>query len=245
MFDFSEFKRIAPEWSSRLHYHEQISSTSDEAHRLASEGAPHGTLVIAEQQTSGRGRRGAVWLSEPGDGLLFSIIIRPKSSREGWSRLALTAGLGIATCLNSEWSVPAELKWPNDIYIEGKKCCGILLESSSDYVVVGIGLNVAYSPEGNAFTSVWEHLGKPIAREELLYDILTAVWRELDDEQAFTEQLVRLRKLCLLTGKVISFISQGEQYSGKFIKIGETGEMLVKIDGQTLSYLNAEQIRIV
>src|SRR5210317_745264 len=123
MFDLQRFSEIAPGMSHQLRYHEQLESTNDEAHRIAAEGAEHGTVVLAEDQTKGRGRRGAAWLSESGEGLTFSIVLRPAFGKECYGRVALAAGLGIATALNDSYQLTAEVKWPNDIYIDGKKCC--------------------------------------------------------------------------------------------------------------------------
>lgn len=245
MFDVSEFARIAPEWSERLHYFGEIGSTNDEALRLAKGGAAHGTVVLAENQLSGRGRRGAEWLSKPGEGLLFSLIIRPEYARENWSRLALATGLAIASCLRDEWQLAAEVKWPNDILIRGKKSCGILVEAREGFAIVGVGLNVDYSPSGDDYTSVWEELGKPISREEIFVDVLNAIWEETAQcgGVEFSNQLKRLREVCILTGKSITFQSNGESHEGVFKGIGESGEMLVEQEGGISSFLQAEMVR--
>lgn len=245
MFDTSEFARIAPEWSERLHYYEEVGSTNDEALRLAKDGAAHGTVALAESQLAGRGRRGAEWLSKPGDGLLFSLVIRPEYARENWSRLALATGLAIASCLRDEWQLAAEVKWPNDILIRGKKSCGILVEAREDFAIIGVGLNVGYSPEGDDYTSVWEELGKPIAREEMLMDVLNAIWVETAKcgGEAFSNQLKRLREVCILTGKLITFQSNGKSHQGIFKGIGDSGEMLVEQEGRIVPFLQAETVR--
>lgn len=249
MFDISEFSRLSPEWSERLCFYDEIESTNDEALRLAKSGAASGTVVLAEHQLSGRGRRGAEWLSEPGDGLLFSIIIRPDYSREYWSRLALASGLAVACCLRDEWLLPAEVKWPNDVLIGGRKSCGILVEASEDFAIVGVGLNVAYSPDEGSYssTSMWQELGKPVSREEILADLLQAIWREttLCGGCEFPNQLKRLREVCFLTEKVIGFQSNGQTHQGVFRGIAESGEMLVEQQGEILPFLQAEQVRVV
>ena len=118
MFDLRQFAALAPDWYLRLQYHHELDSTNDEARRLAEAGAEHGTVVLSDHQTAGRGRRGASWICEPGDGLLFSMVIRPSFPKTNWSRIALAAGIGIAETLNAKWGVRAQVKWPNDIYIQ-------------------------------------------------------------------------------------------------------------------------------
>ncbi len=103
MFDLRQFASISPDWYLRLNYHEELDSTNDEARRLAEDGAEHGTVVLADHQLAGRGRRGSSWISGPGDGLLFSLIIRPDFPQSHWSRIALATGLGMATALNEKW----------------------------------------------------------------------------------------------------------------------------------------------
>ncbi|MGJ8676647.1 MAG: biotin--[acetyl-CoA-carboxylase] ligase [Akkermansiaceae bacterium] len=247
MFDLSEFDCRAPEWAARLSYHSELGSTNDEALRLAKEGAAHGTVVLAESQTSGRGRRGTEWISKPGDGLWFSIVIRPDYLREYWSRLALATGLAVAACLRHEWQLPAEVKWPNDIYISGKKCCGVLVEAREDFAIVGVGINVAFSPADTESTSIWQELGQAVAREELLVDLLTSIERETlaCGGKDFTELLIRLRKFCMLTGKEVTFISNGNQHQGTFMGIGSNGEMLVRERGEVSPFLQAEMVRLV
>ena len=245
MFDLEGFTRITPEWAEKLVYYKSIESTNDEAKRRIREGVESGCVILADHQTAGRGRRGSEWLSEPEHGLLFSIILKPEYSQQYWGRMSLVTGLAIATCLSEEWGLSAEIKWPNDILVFGKKCCGILVETQGDYVIVGVGLNVSYSPEDDRFTSVWEGLGKPVSREEILADVLTAIDNELRqcDESGFSEQLVRLRSRCAFLGKEIQFTADAQCRTGVLVGIGDSGELLVRNKGVTCSYIHAEAIR--
>lgn len=132
-----------------VHIFETVPSTNSLAKDLASKNAPHGTAVIAKRQTHGRGRLGKEWHSEPGKGLFCSIIVRPRLSVEDYPKITLASGLAISHALDRLTSRSSQLKWPNDIYFSGKKCGGILTESSvlagqeeDFYAVVGIGINV-------------------------------------------------------------------------------------------------------
>jgi BirA family biotin operon repressor/biotin-[acetyl-CoA-carboxylase] ligase len=246
MFDIAEFHRITPKWARLLQHHQQLSSTNDEARRLAECGAVHGTVVLADHQLTGRGRRGAVWASEPGDGLLFSLILRPDFPRKYWSRLALASGLGIVNALRDGWGLAAEIKWPNDVYIDGKKCAGILVESQDGFAVVGVGLNVASSPDGGDSTSLREQLGEAVSREQVLGAVLDGLLNESRFcADGFPGQLSRMRPLCWLSGKEVSFRSNQDQVSGRVLGIGDEGELVVQIDGEARSFQQAELIRVM
>ena len=125
---------------------ESTTSTLDVAHRIAARGAPAGTLVIANEQTAGRGRGGKTWQSSPGDGLWLTLIERPADT-SGLGVLSLRVGLAAAGALDRFASEPIRLKWPNDLYVDEKKLGGILVEArwreqAVEYVAIGLGVNV-------------------------------------------------------------------------------------------------------
>jgi len=131
-------------------YHRQSTdSTNRIAKELAEKGEPHGTAVLADMQTGGRGRLGKTWESIPGKGLYCSIIVRPDVDIERYAQITLVAGVAVAGVVEECTGKKCMLKWPNDIYINDRKCGGILTESSSMnmhgrqmYAVIGIGLNI-------------------------------------------------------------------------------------------------------
>ena len=130
----------------RVELLESTTSTLDVAHRIAARGAPAGTLVIANEQTAGRGRGGKSWQSSPGDGLWLTLIERPADS-SGLGVLSLRVGLAAAEALDRFASEPIRLKWPNDLYVDEKKLGGILVEArwreqAVEYVAIGLGVNV-------------------------------------------------------------------------------------------------------
>ncbi len=125
----------------------EIDSTNVRAKLLAEKGAPEGTLVIAESQTDGKGRRGRSWVSPPGEGLWFSLVLRPQIRPSITPTLTLVSAIAAAAGIEDVTGLPTRIKWPNDIVISGKKAVGILTELSAEaqethYVVVGIGINV-------------------------------------------------------------------------------------------------------
>jgi BirA family transcriptional regulator, biotin operon repressor / biotin---[acetyl-CoA-carboxylase] ligase len=129
---------------------ESTTSTLDVAHRIAGQGAPAGTLVIADEQTAGRGRGGKSWQSSPGAGLWLALVERPIDT-SGLGVLSLRVGLAAAEALDRFASEPIRLKWPNDLYVENGKLGGILVEarwreSSVEWVAIGLGVNVKAPP---------------------------------------------------------------------------------------------------
>lgn len=130
----------------RVEWFEEVGSTLDVAHALAKEGAPAGTLVLADAQTSGRGRMGRTWVSEPGAGLWLTIVERPADAST-LEVLSLRIGLALAPVLDRWSEQPVLLKWPNDLYVDTRKLAGILIEvrwreGVPDWVAIGVGINL-------------------------------------------------------------------------------------------------------
>jgi len=137
----------ANEIGHRIVHHFRISSTNSAALRLAAGGAAHGTVVVAEEQTAGRGRLGRSWYSEKSTGIYSSVLLRPPLSPFAAPVLTLMAGVAAHLAIHSVTSLPVDIRWPNDLLINGKKVCGILTEMSAELdrihsVVLGIGINV-------------------------------------------------------------------------------------------------------
>lgn len=166
----------------------QITSTNTAAMHWASEGAPDGSLVIAEQQIAGKGRMGRSWIADTGKNLTFSLILRPDLPAHRLGLVTLTAGTAVARSIQA--LLPAfdvRIKWPNDILIDGRKCCGMLLESAIgqsggghvDAVILGIGLNVnqdTFPPDLNVpATSLLLAAGRLFPRAPLLASLLSQI----------------------------------------------------------------------
>jgi len=131
----------------RIVHYFRTDSTNNVALELAAQGAEHGTVVVAEEQTAGRGRLGRDWYSEKSSGIYASIILRPPLAPAAASVLTLLAGVAVHQAVRSTTGLPVDIRWPNDLLINGKKVCGILTEMSAELdrlhaVVLGIGLNV-------------------------------------------------------------------------------------------------------
>lgn len=159
-----------------------VETTNVEANRLAREGSPEGTLVVADAQTKGRGRLGRSWISPPGTGLYCSIVLRPTCAPDRLPALTLAAGVAAASAIQQAGLAP-QLKWPNDILISGKKAGGILTETvfdrkQIDFAILGIGINVNTAAEAfpadfkKQATSLRLNLGRPVSRIALLQNLL-------------------------------------------------------------------------
>ncbi len=166
----------------RVLYFRRVSSTMDEAARLALEGAEDGTVVLAEEQTAARGRFDRVWVTQEGN-LYLSIVLRP--SRQALQYLSIVSGVAMARAIRKTIGLRPTIKWPNDVRLGGKKVCGVLVESSLlgdsvRYAIVGIGINVALDlsvVDGLADIATSLHLeaGTEVGREALLRNLLQEV----------------------------------------------------------------------
>jgi BirA family biotin operon repressor/biotin-[acetyl-CoA-carboxylase] ligase len=165
---------------SKIHRYETVTSTNDIARELAAGGAVEGTVVVAAEQTKGRGSRGRVWLSPPGVNLLVSVILRPRIPRARFSELAFVTAVAIAGTLRECCGLEARIKWPNDIRVGGRKICGVIVEAVKDAVILGIGVNVNWTelPEEIKETAT----SVAIERDELvdIEHVLKALLADLD-----------------------------------------------------------------
>ncbi len=163
---------------------QQIGSTNDEARRLAQAQAPEGLMVVAEEQTAGRGRAGRHWITPAGSALAFSLVLRPTAPAAQTARLTMLAGLAVCEGIEQAAGVAAALKWPNDILLAGQKVGGILVEAVGganggerlEYASMGIGVNVDSAPAAEEVdfpaTALSAQAGRPIDRLDLLCAIL-------------------------------------------------------------------------
>ncbi|MGA0931414.1 MAG: biotin--[acetyl-CoA-carboxylase] ligase [Candidatus Nanopelagicales bacterium] len=209
-------------------------STMADVEARATQGAPEGTVVVAEEQTAGRGRRGRSWDSAPRAGLWWSVLLRPTTpvDRLGW--LPLVIGVGVARALRASAGADARLKWPNDVLVGEHKVAGILAERLADgAVVVGVGINVDQAehelPAGGASLG---SLGLPVDRTALLVDVLASVaeaYRQWQGGLAIAEEYA---DLCVtLMGDVIADLG-GRSIEGRATGLGPGGELVIEdLDG--------------
>lgn len=223
-------------------YYDEIESTNLEAKTLAGEGAPEGTVIIAESQSAGRGRLGRRWTSPAGKGLLFSVILRPDLPMSDAHLLTLVAATAVAQAIESHTGVPIRIKWPNDLYTDHRKVGGILLEISGeqddiDWVVVGIGLNVntEYNelpvPLRRTAASLKIVSGKPVDRSELLARMLLALESMYLTalRTGFDQALSAFRERDYLNRKTVSVQTREGPVVGEVMGIDNRGALLLQL----------------
>ena len=172
-----------------VHALDTTDSTQSEAQRLAAAGAPEGTVVTALHQRAGRGRRGHDWWDVPGESLLASVLLRPPGPVTAAPQLSLVGGLAVADALVAVASVPARIRWPNDLLVDGRKVCGILAEAASDsvgagagrlhHVILGIGVNLAQTAFPEALADRATSLRLVTGRAPEAAAVLAAVLEQL------------------------------------------------------------------
>jgi BirA family biotin operon repressor/biotin-[acetyl-CoA-carboxylase] ligase len=233
----------------RLVVRDEVLSTNDEARALAESGAPGGLVLLALNQTAGRGRRGAAWFSPAGESLAFSIIIRPQESKALWPRLALATGLAVAEAVES-FGPAAGIKWPNDVWIHRRKVAGILVEAGADYAIIGIGLNVnttEFSPEvADIATSLKIESGQKISRSDVLAAIVRRfAIRHQQIGVGFDDLLDRVRQRCVLTGQRVSLQTSAGPRFGIVHGIAPGGELQLRTPEGIENLLQADEVRIL
>jgi len=234
----------------RLHHFFKTDSTNAVALRLAAEDEPHGTLVIAEEQTAGRGRLGRAWHSEKTSGIYLSIILRPELAPQQAPLLTLVAGLAARDAVVQVTGLAVDLRWPNDLLAGGKKFCGILTEMQAEaqrihYVVVGIGVNVNHTKLPAELepiaTSLRLATGRAVSRLELLAHLLTSFDRYYNRllGEGSAPLIARFQEVSSYAqGKRVRVVAPRETISGVTEGLDATGTLLVRRDdGQLVPVL--------
>lgn len=222
---------------------ESCGSTNDLALQRALAGAPHGTALLTENQTSGRGRRGRSWLAPPGRTLALSVLLRPELPPSRAPELTLVAAVAVAEAL-AAFDAPVGIKWPNDLELGGKKACGILTELQAEpervnAVVVGIGVNVMLErsdlpPElQETATSLRESLGRPIDRTAFAATLLQrlAHWVELHAREGFEPVRAAWKARSSTLGHLVRVKTGNELIEGKAVDIDADGALLLEVGG--------------
>lgn len=221
-----------------LEYHAHIDSTNTRALALARGGAPEGTVILAEEQTQGRGRLGRRWHAPPDSSLLLSLLLRPPLLPRQAQRITMICSLGAIEAVAHTTSLEAQVKWPNDIVIHGKKLAGVLCELGARgqelaYIVVGMGLNVnldvAALPELLApATSLSAELGAPVDRLELLVTLLEAIDRRYARLIAGWSPRDEWRDRLATLGQAVTIRGEGEPITGIAEDVDADGSLCVR-----------------
>ena len=232
---------------------EETTSTNVVLRQLAQQGAPHGSLCIAETQSAGKGRLGRSWHSPAGQGLWLSVLVRPQLSPEQAPLITLCAAIAMARAVQETTGLPARIKWPNDLVCQGKKICGILLEISATmegiaYVIIGTGLNVrrgAYPEELAHQAASIEDFTQPPARGVILAHYLAALEDTLRrlEEGGFSAIAADYRAACCTLGSRVR-VTGGTELTGEAVDLDETGALLVRTDNGELHRVLAGDVSV-
>lgn len=228
---------------SALHYFPTIGSTNDHALALAAEGA----VVVADEQTSGRGRRGHTWFSPPETGLYVSVVLAPARARldprRATTLLTLAVGVALAEGIDAATGLRVDVKWPNDIYVARRKLAGILAESSGSgadaaIVVAGYGINIqaaAYPPDlRDRATSLESELGRSVDRATILAETLAAIASRYDDLLAGRFDAILdawRRRAPTASGAPVAWTTPSGAHRGTTAGIDRDGALLVRSGG--------------
>lgn len=232
-------------------YFPTIDSTNKYARQLAEQGAPQGTLVAADEQTAGRGRRGRGWISPSGESLAMTLILRPEGHPSQVARLSLMTALAVAKAIARVTALDCRIKWPNDIVCQGRKLCGLLLEMSADessvhYVVAGVGVNVHQKefPQEIALSAGSLDLltGRSIRRA----DIIRAFLEEFEAAMALDAAggdafMAEYRAWSATLGQRVQVAAIGETFVGTAQRVTSDGALVVRTDdGEERTVLAAD-----
>ena len=229
------------EWVAKeVLYFDTIDSTNTKAQELAEKGYPSGTLVVADKQESGKGRRGRSWVSPSGTGIFMTLMIKPDINPNNASMLTLVAALAVAKAITSVTGEEAMIKWPNDIVVNGKKVCGILTEMNAQFdyinnIVVGIGINVhneSFPEEISQMASslMIEAGGKRFHRAQIIAETML-YFEQYYDTFLKTQDLSALVReydeLLVNRNKSVRVLDPKEPFDGKAMGITPKGELIV------------------
>ncbi|MBR1750534.1 MAG: biotin--[Ruminococcus sp.] len=235
-----------------------VTSTNDVLKALAAEGAPEGTAVIASQQTAGKGRLGRKFYSPPGSGVYISLLLRPKMSAE--DSLFITTSAAVAVCHAIETvsggTVRPKIKWVNDIYIGGKKVCGILTEASVsfesgqlDHAVLGIGINIT-TPDGDfpddikgKASSIFGSTHQKNIRNRLTAEVLKELYKQFGRHTG-ADYLDEYRQRSMLTGRDITVIKPDGERAAKALGIDDKARLIVLYDDGSTESLSSGEVSI-
>ena len=239
-----------------IEVYKELDSTNVYAKQLAVQGALHGTVVLAEEQTAGRGRRGRSFYSPGSTGIYMSIILRPNMEANEAILITTATSVAVAKAIETVTRIKTGIKWVNDIYIDEKKVAGILTEAVTDFesgkiecVIVGIGIN--FSTPKNSYpdeikkiaTSLYENKPNDITRNQLVAEIINQVLASFKNLQS-KEFIEDYKEKSIVIGRDIYILSNNSKTKAKAIDIDEQGGLIVLTEDGVVKTLNSGEISI-
>lgn len=247
-FDLAQLRLQFPD--RRIEWHSCLGSTMTEAARLAAAGAPSGTVIGAEEQTAGIGRHGRSWHSEPGSGLYVSIILRRRFQPIVLPVVTLALGLAVREAILKATDLVCDLRWPNDVLIQSKKCAGILTVLESSAIIAGIGINVNHSSFPDELAGIATSLrlagGHAYSREKLLDDLLPSVdaycdLLETQGREVIIEAFARASSY--VSGRRVCVDQDGSTLRGITAGLNDSGFLILRADDGSRNVIVAGGVR--
>lgn len=249
--------RMDTEWAGHpVVFYDSLASTNLQAKLDAENGAAEGTLIVADMQTAGRGRKGRAWSSPAGANAYFTLILKPGFAVELASMVTLVMGLAVAEGIRASCSAQTWIKWPNDIVVNGKKICGMLAEMSVEkeyihYIVMGVGINVekqAFPPEVAAVAgALVEECGEKLSRANLIVGVMRAFescYGDFLQAGSFAPLVERYNALLVNKDREVRVLDPKGEYQGIARGINETGELLVELKDGTVTPVYAGEVSV-
>lgn len=235
-----------------VHYFPVIDSTNSEAKRMAMSGAAHGTVLVAETQTAGRGRFGKSFYSPESTGLYMSIILRPGDTAISDAQMiTVAAAVVVSQAIEKLTGLQSSIKWVNDLYLNGKKICGILTEAVSDFesgrvesIIIGIGINCATTHFPDELTNIAGSLGdNKLSRNHLAALIATGLLKTFDrinDPKIIKEYKSR----SIMIGKTITYMCNGTEHTAVVLDINDKGNLVVRNADDSVNIISSGEVSI-
>lgn len=233
---------------------DRITSTNDYAFKLAQEGKPEGCVIIANEQTAGKGRLGRRWISPAGLGLWFSIILRPPAPATIATLFPFFVSVAIVNAIENLFHLIPDVKWPNDLLLNQRKFCGILTEAAFErqrikFLVLGIGINTNqtaadFLPEiRKQSTSLRQEIGVWINHQVLLQEILAQLnyYYEIVQKQGFALIIEQWKSFCTSLGQIISLRQTEKTTNGIFHDLDQDGSLILQqVDGRLVKIFSGD-----
>lgn len=248
---------IDSQWAGKkIYYYEETDSTNIRAKRLGDDGEPGGTLVVTNQQSAGRGRRGRSWDSPVGSSIYMSLLLRPSIHPTKAPMLTLVMAIAVAKGLKESTGLDVQIKWPNDIVLNGKKLVGILTEMSTEidyinHVVIGVGINVNMESMPQDLKEKATSLRIESGHTEKRSRIIAAIMKQFEyyygiflKTQDLSEMQEEYNELLVNQNKEVRILETKEEYNAHALGINKKGELLVKRQDGTTEAIFAGEVSV-
>lgn len=249
--------QLDTKWAGKeVYYFDEIDSTNTKARQLGDQGAPHGTVVVADCQHTGRGRRGRTWESPKGKNIYMSLLLRPKFSPDKASMLTLVMALSVYEGLKDHVDLDLKIKWPNDLVCGNKKLVGILTEMSTEidyinHVVIGTGINVNFEEFPDEIKEMATSLSLETGCRQKRSAIISSILKHFEENYEIYLETCDLSKLqeeynhiLINRDQKVQILGEKQTYTAHALGINEKGELLVRKEDGSIAAIYAGEVSV-